>query len=84
MHLSWLLHKPILLVLLILLVLAVLIIVLDISRYFRYYFRDSWTEATWIDTVLEEKQQEGRLDEGKQQRMTPPSEKGDSSSANQT
>ena len=30
---------------------ALIIVIVDIVRYFGYYFRNRWTEATWIDDL---------------------------------
>jgi hypothetical protein len=30
---------------------ALIIVIVDVIRYFGYYFRNDWTEATWIDDV---------------------------------
>jgi hypothetical protein len=51
MQIQRLLHSPILLTALILFAVALIIVIVDVIRYFGYYFRNHWTEATWIDDL---------------------------------
>lgn len=51
MQIHRLLHSPILMTVLIFFAVALIIVIVDIVRYFGYYFRNRWTEATWIDDL---------------------------------
>ncbi|MGA9668193.1 MAG: hypothetical protein WBQ94_03245, partial [Terracidiphilus sp.] len=46
-------HSPILLTVFIFFAVGLIIVIVDVIRYFGYYFRNRWTEATWIDDLTD-------------------------------
>lgn len=51
--LRWIQHRPIEFAGLCLLATALVIVIVDLLRYFGYYFRNQWTEATWVDNLTD-------------------------------
>jgi len=51
--LRWIEHRPVEFAGLCLLAIALVIVIVDLLRYFGYYFRNQWTEATWIDDLAD-------------------------------
>ena len=63
MLIHWFQHRPILLAALFLLVVALVIVSTDVIQYFGYYFRNYWTESTWVDEVGSAEQQADQLNQ---------------------
>jgi hypothetical protein len=75
MQMHRLLYSPILLVVLIFFAIAVIIVIVDVIRYFGYYFRNRWTEATWIDDLTGASQHDQTPDEAQPKRSKAPAKK---------
>jgi hypothetical protein len=68
MFLHRVLHSPILLVTMTFFAVALILVIVDVIRYFGYYFRNHWTEATWIDDVTQASQYEEEPDDTRRKR----------------
>jgi hypothetical protein len=54
---------------------ALTVVIVDVIRYFGYYFRNYWTEATWVDDVTGAGQRDETLDDAQRKRPKAPAKK---------
>ena len=75
MFFGWLMHRPFLFIALSLLAVGLAVVGLDLIRYFDYYFRNHWTEATWVDEITTAKENEDKADLDSQNEVKKPARK---------